>query len=565
MAGTFVRNAIALILLGLAVTAAAAQDTLLSDLYGQGVHAYFSGDYEKAHRLLTMAIDQGSRDPRCYYFRGLSYEQLGRPDEGTNDFKQGAELEAAGEGAQVDIGASLQRVQGQKRLELEKVRYQARLQAHVSGVKQRQQRYERFQRDEERVIRKPGAGQDVTIPEAPPADSADPFAGGAEAIPSVPGGAAPPAPAEMETVAPPAPADTSDPFADPAEPVVVPPAGTEPPAPAADPFGAPAAPAADPFGGLTMPAPADTGATPAADPFGAPAAPAAPADGGAAPAADPFGAPAVPADGGASPAADPFGAPAAPTVPADGGAAPAADPFGAPTVPADGGAAPAADPFGAPAAPADAGAAPAADPFGAPAAPADGGAAPAADPFGTPAAPAAPADGGAAPAADPFGAPAAPADAGAAPAMDPFGAPAAPADGGAAPAADPFGTPAAAAGAAPATPEQPTTPPAEPGTERVQAKVGVGVKGRSLDEHEGLLVTPAKAYFSARERIVFEIAVPKALQLYEATNGSPPRSHEEFMTQVIEAQGIKLPELPPGQRYVYDPQTKELMVERPAR
>jgi len=78
-------------------------------------------------------------------------------------------------------------------------------------------------------------------------------------------------------------------------------------------------------------------------------------------------------------------------------------------------------------------------------------------------------------------------------------------------------------------------------------------------------VTPAKAYFSARERIVFEIAVPKALQLYEATNGSPPRSHEEFMTQVIEAQGIKLPELPPGQRYVYDPQTKELMVERPAR
>jgi hypothetical protein len=124
------------------------------------------------------------------------------------------------------------------------------------------------------------------------------------------------------------------------------------------------------------------------------------------------------------------------------------------------------------------------------------------------------------------------------------------------------------------TPEIPDTPavlPAEtaepvtePETERVKAEAGVGAKGRSLDEHEGLLVTPAKAYFSARERIVFDVAVPKALQLYEATNGSPPGSHEEFMTQVIQAQGIQLPDLPSGQNYVYDPEKKELMVERPA-
>src|SRR5687768_11564956 len=30
------------------------------------------------------------------------------------------------------------------------------------------------------------------------------------------------------------------------------------------------------------------------------------------------------------------------------------------------------------------------------------------------------------------------------------------------------------------------------GTERVEAGVGVGLKGRSLDEHEGIYVTPAK-------------------------------------------------------------------------
>jgi hypothetical protein len=122
-----------------------------------------------------------------------------------------------------------------------------------------------------------------------------------------------------------------------------------------------------------------------------------------------------------------------------------------------------------------------------------------------------------------------------------------------------LGQPAAARAPAEAKPAE---PPAETDPERVKAEVGVGLKGRSLDEHEGVLVTPARAYFAARERLIFEVAVPKALQLYEATHGSAPRSQEEFMSQVIEPNQIRLPELPPGRRYVYDPETKELMVER---
>jgi hypothetical protein len=104
-----------------------------------------------------------------------------------------------------------------------------------------------------------------------------------------------------------------------------------------------------------------------------------------------------------------------------------------------------------------------------------------------------------------------------------------------------------------------------PDTERVKAEAGVGAKGRSLDEHEGVLVTPAKTLFTVREKVIFEIEIPKNLQLFEATQGRPPRTHEEFMSQVIEANGVRLPELPPGQRYLYDPETKELMVERPVR
>ena len=100
-------------------------------------------------------------------------------------------------------------------------------------------------------------------------------------------------------------------------------------------------------------------------------------------------------------------------------------------------------------------------------------------------------------------------------------------------------------------------------TERVKAEKGVGIKGRSLDEYEGPIVTPAKAYFTAKERIIFEIAVPQALALYDATEGQGPKTHEEFMEKIIEANKIELPMLRPGHKYVFDPETQQLMVERP--
>jgi hypothetical protein len=126
----------------------------------------------------------------------------------------------------------------------------------------------------------------------------------------------------------------------------------------------------------------------------------------------------------------------------------------------------------------------------------------------------------------------------------------------------------AARPSSPASP--PPAPPAAPsagesGTERVKAEKGVGLKGRSLDQYEGIVVTPAKAFFSAKERIAFEIQVPHALQLYEATNGEGPKTHDDFMRDIIQANQIKLPILPPGAKYVYDPATKQLMVERPKR
>jgi hypothetical protein len=106
-------------------------------------------------------------------------------------------------------------------------------------------------------------------------------------------------------------------------------------------------------------------------------------------------------------------------------------------------------------------------------------------------------------------------------------------------------------------------PAPQPQTEIVEAKKGVGLKGRSLDEHEGIVVTPVKALFAAKERAAYDIQVPQALNLYDAANGGPPKTHEEFMEGVIKANNIKLPELPAGHEYWYDPQAKQLMVKRP--
>ncbi|MFO0817862.1 MAG: hypothetical protein U1A77_07970 [Pirellulales bacterium] len=101
-------------------------------------------------------------------------------------------------------------------------------------------------------------------------------------------------------------------------------------------------------------------------------------------------------------------------------------------------------------------------------------------------------------------------------------------------------------------------PPVPPGA--VQAQVGVGAKGRSLDQFQGAVVTPAKTLFAAKERVVFDIQVPQALQLFKATNGQGPATHDEFMQRVIAENNIQLPQLPAGRRYQYDPPTEQLMV-----
>ena len=115
---------------------------------------------------------------------------------------------------------------------------------------------------------------------------------------------------------------------------------------------------------------------------------------------------------------------------------------------------------------------------------------------------------------------------------------------------------------------QPTveSPPPEPApaasiTVQQKAAVGVGRKGRGYGQ--GYVATPIGSLFAAREKIIFDIEIPKAMQMFKAFEDRPPKDHEEFMEKIIKANHIKLPELPDEHRYQYDPETEQLMVLRP--
>ena len=89
------------------------------------MQVYFSGDYARAHQMLSELISKGHVDARTHYFRGLANRRMGKPEDAARDFDKGAELELVGSG--YGVGDALQRVQGMDRLVLERHRTMARL------------------------------------------------------------------------------------------------------------------------------------------------------------------------------------------------------------------------------------------------------------------------------------------------------------------------------------------------------------------------------------------------------------------------------------------------------
>ena len=97
-----------------------------------------------------------------------------------------------------------------------------------------------------------------------------------------------------------------------------------------------------------------------------------------------------------------------------------------------------------------------------------------------------------------------------------------------------------------------------PAPQREKAKAGVTGRG---DYGGGFGTTALSTYVRVQEKVEF-LQVDQALTLYKASTGALPKTHEEFMEKVIKPNQINLPKLQPGDKYVYDPEKGQLMVEK---
>lgn len=208
------------------IPGAGAQEKVLFDYYGLGVHSYFSNDDQTAYDRLTLAIDSGFKDPRAYYFRGIAASRQGRLDEAKVDFEEGARIEAMGAELPVRVGKALERIQGSLRSEIEEIRRRARLNFLNESRERRRQRQGGIENSPPMVAPetvRPGPA--VTVPPTTPPTTppANPPANPPEVLPADPNttnpfndeGATDPGTTEMEdasTDEPEAEQEGNDPF-----------------------------------------------------------------------------------------------------------------------------------------------------------------------------------------------------------------------------------------------------------------------------------------------------------------------------------------------------------------
>jgi hypothetical protein len=133
------------------------------------------------------------------------------------------------------------------------------------------------------------------------------------------------------------------------------------------------------------------------------------------------------------------------------------------------------------------------------------------------------------------------------------------------PAAEPTPPPVAATPPAPesdTTAAEPAEPPQPQYTEAREVTARDPRKGRVFHNQPGYLNAVFSARFIAENQMTFN-KVTHAVDLYEATNGHNPKSHEEFMSEIIEANYIQLPELVDDYEYWYDAEDGVLKMRKP--
>ena len=91
--------------------------------------------------------------------------------------------------------------------------------------------------------------------------------------------------------------------------------------------------------------------------------------------------------------------------------------------------------------------------------------------------------------------------------------------------------------------------PLHEGDNTQRAKAGVGKKGRNYGG--GIITEPIKQRFQVEDRLNF-MKMEKGIADFKILNERFPKNQQEFMSEIIEKNAVRLPELPPGDEYVYD-------------
>lgn len=114
----------------------------------------------------------------------------------------------------------------------------------------------------------------------------------------------------------------------------------------------------------------------------------------------------------------------------------------------------------------------------------------------------------------------------------------------------------------PATETPPAPPPVAEG--RKTAEVGDGRKGHYKEQFGRMSIFDRTigTMYRMQEKMDYQM-VTHAMNLYKAEHGNAPKTHDEFMKNIIDFNKIKLPELKEGCRYEYNPQKEVLEVVYP--
>lgn len=148
---------VALLICGAGVSAFAdvyTKENRADVLYGQGVHAFFEGEYQGAVRLFKQIEQLGGEDPRPYFFLGLAYKRLGNTDLADAAFKKAAKLEWDGRAVRdYNVSSAMRRIQGNERIYVEGYRNQAKADWMKTEKRRQKELYGKTKTEEKDVLK----------------------------------------------------------------------------------------------------------------------------------------------------------------------------------------------------------------------------------------------------------------------------------------------------------------------------------------------------------------------------------------------------------------------------